>query len=383
MKKSIFYLLLLAFALLPGISAAATKYWIGSAGGAFSTAANWTTTAGSACGVNANTTAPGAGDIAAFVSDCTNSAVISGAASVAGINMAAGSLTQNTGQSPTLTVGASGFTQSGGSFTGGNTAISLGGLDISGGSFTSTSGTLTMGGNFSLSSGTFSHNNGTFKFFYNAASQALSFSGTQSLYNVTVGGGANSYSNTLTLAGGTTLTVKGTLSFAGLVVAPDIINGGAIIAEGDLIQSTYGTTGSTVVTVAGSGTQTLTGGGGVTANLPPLIINKPAGTLTLVGTITTLNNWTYIAGTLDAGTSTLKFFKSNSMDNSLTLSGTQSLYNVTVGGGASSHSNTLTLAGGTTLTVKGTLSFAGLVVSPDIINGGAIIAEGDLIQGAY
>ena len=38
-----------------------------------------------------------------------------------------------------------------------------------------------------------------------------------------------------------------------------------------------------------------------------MVINKPAGTLTLAGTIRTASNWTYTAGGLNAGTSTLVF----------------------------------------------------------------------------
>ena len=39
------------------------------------------------------------------------------------------------------------------------------------------------------------------------------------------------------------------------------------------------------------------------ATCPPLVINKPSGTLTLAGTIRTTNSWTYTAGTVDPGTS--------------------------------------------------------------------------------
>ena len=53
---------------------AATKYWIGSAGGNFTDNANWSTTSGSACGANNNTTAPGSSDAAYFGSGCTNNA---------------------------------------------------------------------------------------------------------------------------------------------------------------------------------------------------------------------------------------------------------------------------------------------------------------------
>ena len=38
-----------------------------------------------------------------------------------------------------------------------------------------------------------------------------------------------------------------------------------------------------------------------------MVIDKPSGTLTLAGTIRTGHNWTYTAGTVDPGTSTVVF----------------------------------------------------------------------------
>ncbi|MCC6839630.1 MAG: hypothetical protein IT230_05665, partial [Flavobacteriales bacterium] len=70
----------------------------------------------------------------------------------------------------TVTIGASGFIEHGGTWSGGNADITLNGgnFTLTGGSFTSTSGTLTIGGTrtasatlFSQVGGTFAHNNGT------------------------------------------------------------------------------------------------------------------------------------------------------------------------------------------------------------------------------
>ena len=76
-----------------------------------------------------------------------------------------------------------------------------------------------------------------------------------------------------------------------------------------------------------------------------LVIDKPSGTLHLVGTIRMLTaSWTWLQGTVDPGTSTVYF------DTTVTISGTHSLYNVYLSGGA--H----TVTGGDTLTALGTLT---------------------------
>jgi hypothetical protein len=83
---SIRALLALVLLGLPMLSEAATKYWIGPPGGLFSTAANWTTTPGQACGVGANTTPPTTTDIATF-DTCSSSAGIIASITIAGMNI--------------------------------------------------------------------------------------------------------------------------------------------------------------------------------------------------------------------------------------------------------------------------------------------------------
>ena len=355
---------------------AATKYWIGPAGGNFTTNANWTTTAGSGSGMNANTTAPGASDIATFTGDCTFDAVIASPVSVAGIDMVAGytgTVTQNAGV--TVTMGGSGHVQAGGTFAGGNSAIGINGaFTLNGGIFTSTSGTVTSSGNWSVNGGTFNHNGGTVQFF-NGSGQALTLTGSQTLNHVTIGGPW--FSDTLTLAGGTTLTVNGTLNLAGSFASGQVtVNGGTIVAQGNIVQGSIAARGTTALSIAGTGAQTLTGGGAA-ASLLPVTINKSAGTLTLAGTIATQANWTYTAGTLNPGTSTVQFFNSSSQ--ALTLTGSQTLNHVTIGGPW--FSDTLTLAGGTTLTVNGTLNLAGSFANGQVtVNGGAIVAQGNIVH---
>ena len=92
-----------------------------------------------------------------------------------------------------------------------------------------------------------------------------------------------------------------------------------------------------------------------------MVINKPSGTLTLAGTIRTSNNWTYSAGTLDPGTSTVVFAGG-------TVTGSHTL-------NAVDFRATTTIAAGTTLTAAGTLT-----LTAGNINTGTVAAQGDISQ---
>ena len=104
--------------------------------------------------------------------------------------------------------------------------------------------------------------------------------------------------------------------------------------------------GSGTLRIDGAGDQVLTGRPrSVPAQLPNLVIDKPSGTLSLAGTIRTLEDWTYVAGTLDASGSTVSF------DTGSVLAGSHTLGNVVLRGAGS-----VAMAGGDTLTVAGLLS---------------------------
>ena len=108
---------------------------------------------------------------------------------------------------------------------------------------------------------------------------------------------------------------------------PDsILLGKVIDAYGDvaLPDNTVNHTGSATLRIVGTGAQQMSGNATSTGGLMVLDIDKPSGTLTLSGTIRTVKNWTYHQGTIDASTnnSTVVFGAS------LTLSGSQALYNV-------------------------------------------------------
>src|SRR6185503_18292464 len=238
---------------------------------------NWLTTANWQGGV-----VPGAGNTAIFDDNSSKNAAINTNASVAGLQINTGykgTVTQ--GAANTLTVGASNYSQADGTFTGSAAAIAMNGtFTLSGGIFTSTSGTLTSSGNWTVSGGTFTHNSGTVKFF-NGSSQTLTVTGSQTFNNLTISGVM--HGDTLTIAGGTTLTVNGTLNLAGAfdgIGGVTTVNGGAIVATGNVIQGGLGATGTTTVTISGTGAQTWTSSGGA---MPGAVVtvNKASGTLTL------------------------------------------------------------------------------------------------------
>ena len=102
------------------------------------------------------------------------------------------------------------------------------------------------------------------------------------------------------------------------------LNGtGTLAARGAISQAAGYGGGAATLLIDGTGAQTFTGAATTAAGtLPALVINKPSGTLTLAGTIRTTNSWTYTAGTLDPGTSTVVFAAA------LTISGSHTLNDV-------------------------------------------------------
>src|SRR6185503_287386 len=118
----------------------------------------------------------------------------------------------------------------------------------------------------------------------------------------------------------------------------------------------------------GAAAQTFTGAAtAASGDLPPLVINKPSGTLTLAGTIRTTKAWTYTGGTLDPGSSTVVF------SGTQTISGSHALNAVTFNGSA----DTYTLPAGTTLTVGGALT-----LTDGNINTGTVAAQGAISQAS-
>ncbi len=376
LDKAAFHLRLLLVALLawPALSLAGPndRYWVGPAGGDFANAAHWSTSGNATCGAG-GAGAPSTTHSVHFTSKCVTNATISGAVSVQVFEIAAGytgTITQNSGA--TITTGGN-FSQAAGTFNGSDAAITVNGsFTVSAGTFTSTSATLTAATGFSVA-GTFNHNSGTVQLFTAGSQNAtISVSGSQPFNNLKIGG--NFDTNTLTVS--TALVVNGTLTYASSGSVPATVNTSGIAVKGDVVQGTAGAKGTSVLTISGTGAQTLYGGGA--AALPALNINKPSGTLTLSGTIATGANWTYTAGTLATSGSTVKFFTAASQ--TIALTGSHALDNVTIGGAYAS--DTLNVGAGTTLTVNGALRFDSAENMRATTNGGAIVAQGDIYQAS-
>ena len=132
---------------------------------------------------------------------------------------------------------------------------------------------------------------------------SLSISGSHTLNHVTFNA-----ASTYTIASGTTLTAVGTLT-----LTDGSINTGTVAAQGNITQATTFDGGTGKIIIDGTGSQTFTGGGSAVAGtLPNIEINNSGGTLNLSSTIRTTNNWTYTAGTVSPGTSTVVLAGSSS-----------------------------------------------------------------------
>ena len=166
------------------------------------------------------------------------------------------------------------------------------------------------------------------------------------------------------------MTVLGALTFAQSYEAT--LNNGTIEARGDIAyQTTTGSiTGTAVVRIDGTGDQTFTSMTTIRTLGLPVTIDKPSGTLTLVGTINLSKDFTHIAGTIDPGTSTVVFGSVQ------TITGSMSLYNVTFNPG---HCYMTTLEANTVFTVSGTLTLSGDGCSS--LNGGMLEVKGDIAGG--
>ena len=143
---------------------------------------------------------------------------------------------------------------------------------------------------------------------------------------------------TTTLAAGTTLTVGGSLTFTA-----GAVNGtGSLAAQGPITETAAAGGGTATLLINGALDQTFSGTASpVAGTLPRVVIDKPSGILSLAGTIRTGGGWTYIGGSLDAGTSTVAFAGG-------TVTGSHTLHDVDLRA-------TTILAAGTTLTVPGSL----------------------------
>lgn len=253
----------------------------------------------------------------------------------------------------------------------GSQTISSSGASIGSITVNKPSGTLTLSGTLSIL-GNWTHTKGTI----DPGSSTLSFVTAASTFTPGVG----PYNNvTLSLNSGFALTVSGTATILGNLTlntgSGQQISSGTLRVLGNVdAAGSNATYGSGVIEIAGSGNQTLSSSGGGT--FPNITVNKSGGVLTMstsiavVGTGGVGASWTWIAGELNAGTSTLTLQANTS---STFTPGTVRYYNLTLN---DNSGTTRTMTG--TATVTHDLSIP--MTSTAALNGGTISVEGNITR---
>lgn len=313
---------------------AANRYWVASSTSNWNNTANWSNRSGGPGG----SSVPNSSDAVIFDNKGIGYVVIDVPVTIKQVTISSGYPGKITQGANAIVVGGIAIF-SGGIFSGGTANITFqGDFTLSGTAFTATAATLEFDGNSTFTSGSFSHNNGTV--IYDAPNGTNDISGTAPTFNnLQFTGTGASYNIT---AAGTVTT--GNLTLAG--TSKVILNSGTIDVNGNVYLTNTATTGggTAVITITGSGNQTIDGTA-ITAGedpLPYLTINKPGGSLTLKGNITESEDWDYMAGTVDAAT----FTSSVAFGGNLTVtSNGMSFYDVSVTSGTISLFNNLTALG--------------------------------------
>lgn len=356
----------LAFSLLlcmsNGLSAA--RYWISNVPSNWNNTANWSASSGGAGGASIPTTTDDVRFDANGVGNCNFDVTISIRTII--VNGYTGTLIQ--GSNSITTSNLATFTT--GTFLGGSGNITIGAVyTLSGTAFTSTSGILELNGTTAaFTSGTFNHNNGTVRCrisgtqtmsgvsqtFYN-----LEFAGNTSTYNITSTGNVTALSN---------LLITGSL--------PCTLNTGTIDVKADIniTNTASGGGGTALVRISGTGAQIFNGSSIVsTGALPRLTVDKPSGTLDLINFPTVANTFTYTAGTVNAGSSTVCFTTGSVA--SYSIIGSVTLNNIVFN---AATALTITVSAATTLTATGNMTMAG--TANLIMNTGTIAVQANIID---
>ena len=228
-----------------------------------------------------------------------------------------GTITQQTGI--TITV-ATNFSQSSGTFSGGDSSIDINGnFSLSGGTFTSTSGYLFSGNWSHPSGGTFNHNSGTVTF-DGSTYVSSDVNSTETFYNLTLNKGNVAYY--VTMANGDTFKITGALSLTrGYFYA---YGSNTLEVQGNVtVTSNYNTSSTVPLLFSGGNTQAFDLTGATDVFNSNITINKSGGqvnlssdltmdvdgqTLTLTAATLNLNGHTvtvHYVGSPDTGTLTV------------------------------------------------------------------------------
>ncbi len=158
--------------------------------------------------------------------------------------------------------------------------------------------TLTVTGNWTYNAANFDAGTSTIKFTGNTATFTP---GAVNYYNLEVA--KPSSGSDLNISG--TATTTNDLIISAANDDTNNINTGTVnVGRNVSITNANFGGGTATVNMNGSGSQSVSSSGGW---LPNFSVNKSAGTLSLIGTVVIGGNYTHTAGTVDAGTSTLKF----------------------------------------------------------------------------
>ena len=296
---------------------------------------------------------PGAADIAVFDATSAKNATIDVDPNVEGVSILAGYtgiVTQAT--AIPITIGITGYSQQGGTFSGGNSAITVGGIFTAGGTaYTGTSATTSVVGNFTLNA-TSSTFTGTLEL---VSASSKTVSSTVPLGHLTISTGSDGVTvtpvSTLTVAGNLTINQVGSIDIGTINVGGNVT----------LVDTTL--TGAGTIAFTGTGAQSLSAT--TVGQLPNVIINKTGGSLSIDKTIEVNSNWTHIAGTVSPTTTSTIVFLSNTKT---VTSGGQPFHHVEL----RMLSSNLTLADN--LDVNGNFK----ITTANVINGNTITVAGNV-----
>lgn len=229
-------------------------------------------------------------------------------------------------------------------------------VTVAGGTLSIGANDLGIDSNLTVTSGTLDAGTGSVTF-QTAGAKALN-TGSAVFNDVNIDGGGD-----VTLTGN--MDINGTLS----IVSAANMNSGNYLVAGNVRNSDTAINGTSVILLDGTGDQNLEAVTGATRNFTSISINKSAGTLTLLGNMSIDRNWTYTAGTVAAGSSTVQF--NNTTGHTVTLaSGSMQFNNVTLVTGAQN----LTLSG--TMDINGQLT----ITSMGAMNGGVLAVAGNVVN---
>jgi len=291
---------------------AANLYWVSAAASNWNNAANWSTLPAGPGGAGV----PGVADVAIFTNNFNGNCTLDAAVTVLGFQ-----ITGFTGQviqgGNAMTIGATGYSQSTGTFTGGTSNITInstGLFSLTGGSFTSTDKVLTITGSraasqtvFTHSGGTFSHNNGLVFITPNQSgctqrTYTMDVNASSTVFNhLLIGATASCGINPIVTTGaGDVIQVIGDMTHN------DGLINGSIAAQGNFIVGAGSDGGYGTISINGTGDQTYATSS-TTARTCIISVNKSAGTFAPeVGTTDLLvQSFSLVAGSFTAPSSSL------------------------------------------------------------------------------